>query len=159
TVTATAWRVMTPAYASPEQLLGRPLNIATDIYSLGLVLYELLAGRYAYGARTSALDLQCAILEQDPPRPSAAILNAPAPAGRKCATADQISEARQLTPQKLCSVLRGDLESIILKALRKEPQARYASVERLSEDIERYLQGLPVRARQGTLTYRARKFV
>ena len=159
TVTATAWRVMTPAYASPEQLLGKPLTIATDIYSLGLVLYELLVGRYAYGSATSAVDLQRAILERDPQRPSAAILTAPAPDDRKAATAEQISEARQLSPQKLCHALRGDLESIVLKAVRKEPQARYASVEHLSEDIERYLEGRPVRARQGTLTYRVRKFV
>jgi serine/threonine protein kinase len=159
TVTATAWRAMTPAYASPEQLLGKPLTIATDIYSLGLVLYELLAGRYAYGARTSALDLQRAILEQDPQRPSAAIFRVPVAQDDKCATAEEISEARQLTPQKLCSALRGDLESVVLKAVRKEPHARYASVERLSEDIERYLEGLPVMARQGTLMYRTQKFV
>lgn len=159
TVTATAWRALTPAYASPEQLLGRPLTIATDIYSLGLVLYELLAGRYAYGARTSALDLQRAIVEQDPQRPSAAIFRVPVAHDDKCATAEEISEARQLTPQKLCSALRGDLESIVLKAVRKEPHARYASVDRLSEDIERYLEGLPVRAREGTLMYRTRKFV
>ena len=159
TVTATALRALTPAYASPEQLLGRPLTIATDIYSLGLVLYELLAGRYPYGPYTSAIDLQRAILERDPQRPSVAILRAAMPREEKCATAVEISEARQLTPQKLCGALRGDLESIILKALRKEPNARYASVERLAEDIERYLQRRPVRARQGTLTYRARKFV
>ncbi len=158
TRTLTAWRVLTPAYASPEQLLGRPLNIATDVYSLGLVLYELLTGRYAYGERQSALELQRAILEEDPQRPSAVIFRLPTKTD-ECATAEKISGARQLTPQKLHSALLGDLESIVLKAVRKEPSQRYVSVERFMEDIESYLHGLPVRARQGTMTYRFRKFV
>jgi non-specific serine/threonine protein kinase/serine/threonine-protein kinase len=158
TRTLTAWRALTPAYASPEQLLGRPLNIATDIYSLALVLYELLTGRYAYGERQSAPELQRAIVEEDPQRLSAAVFRSPADAGEG-ATAEKISDARQATPQKLSSVLRGDLESIVLKAIRKEPSQRYASVERLSEDIESYLHDLPVRARQGATTYRVRKFV
>src|SRR6516165_11985914 len=74
-------------------------------------------------------------------------------------TAEKISDARRLTPQKLRCALLGDLESIVLKAVRKEPTERYVSVERFMEDIESYLHGLPVRARQGTMTYRFRKFV
>lgn len=158
TRTLTAWSVLTPAYASPEQLLGRPLNIATDVYSLGLLLYELLTGRYAYGERRSALALQRAILEEDPQRPSGVIFRPPSETDESAAT-EKISGARQLTPQKLRSALLGDLESIVLKAVRKEPSERYASVERFMEDIESYLHGLPVRARQGTTTYRLRKFV
>jgi non-specific serine/threonine protein kinase/serine/threonine-protein kinase len=158
TRTLTAWGMLTPAYASPEQLLGRPLNIATDVYSLGLVLYELLTGRYAYGERQSAVELQRAILEEDPQRPSAVVFRR-ATETDEGATAERISGARQLTPQKLHSALLGDLESIVLKAVRKEPTERYVSVERFMEDIESYLHGLPVRARQGTMTYRFRKFV
>jgi eukaryotic-like serine/threonine-protein kinase len=158
TRTLTAFRVLTPAYASPEQLAGKPLNIATDVYSLGLVLYELLTGRYAYGERQSALELQRAILEEDPQRPSAVILRLPA--GPDAAeTVEKISAARQIAPQKLRSALLGDLESIVLKAVRKEPSQRYLSVDRLMEDIESYLHGLPVRARQGTVIYKLRKFV
>lgn len=156
--TLTAWRALTPAYASPEQLLGKPLNVATDIYSLGLVLYELLTGRYPYGDRQSAFELQHAILEEDPEQPSVAIFR-PRLDEQESSTAEEIGEARQLTPEKLCSVLRRDLESILLKAARKEPAERYASVERFAEDIEHYLHGLPVLARQGTLSYRLRKFV
>jgi non-specific serine/threonine protein kinase/serine/threonine-protein kinase len=158
TRTLTAWRMLTPAYASPEQILGRPLNIATDVYSLGLVLYELLTGRYAYGERQSALELQRAILEEDPQRPSAVIFRRPTETN-ECPTAEKISDARRLTPQKLRCALLGDLESIVLKAVRKEPTERYVSVERFMEDIESYLHALPVRARQGTMTYRFRKFV
>jgi len=135
--TATGQRLMTPHYASPEQVEGKPVTTATDVYSLGVLLYELLTGRLPYrlaGDRLGAVEQ--AVLEQQPERPSAA-------AGR----------------QKLSRQLAGDLDNIVLTALRKEPARRYASVELLAEDLRRYRTGLPVLARPSTLGYRVSKFV
>ena len=135
--TTTGQRLMTPQYASPEQVEGRPVTTATDVYSLGVLLYVLLTGRLPYrldGERLGAVEQ--AVVEQEPERPSAA-------AGR----------------QKLARQLAGDLDNIVLTALRKEPARRYASVELLAEDLRRYRTGLPVLARPSTVGYRVGKFV
>ncbi|HWC19917.1 MAG TPA: protein kinase [Terriglobales bacterium] len=149
---------MTPAYASPEQLCGHPVTTATDIYSLGLVLYELLTGRYAYERFSSPAQRQQAILESDPDRPSRVVFRE-TPEPCETPNAEQICALRQLSPEKLAKRLEGDLESIVVKAIRKEPEQRYSSVAQFSEDISLHLQGKPVIAHQSTLLYRGRKFI
>ncbi len=129
--TVTLVRVMTPEYASPEQVRGEPVTTATDVYSLGVVLYGLLTGRRPYRVSSKTPhDMAQAVLETEPEKPS-------------------IQNRR----------LRGDLDNIVLKALRKEPERRYASVEQFSGDIGKHLDGLPVSARPDTLAYRGSKFV
>ena len=129
---------LTPAYASPEQVLGEPITTTSDVYSLGILLYELLCERppHSFSAeRPSPAELSRVICESEPPRPS---LTASA-------------EVRR--------VLRGDLDTIILRAMAKTPARRYESVEQFSTDIRRYQEGLPVRARKDTLGYRTSKFL
>ncbi|HUA19874.1 MAG TPA: protein kinase [Bryobacteraceae bacterium] len=136
-VTRTEWRPMTVEYASPEQVRGGPITAASDIYSLGVLLYELLTGRRPYRtAGHSRLEIERMICEQEPERPSAALGGTTSRRG-----------------------LEGDLDTIILKALRKEPRQRYASVAEFAEDIQNHLNGLPVRARNPTVTYRTGRFV
>ena len=148
---------MTPAYASPEQLNGHPVTTGTDVYSLGLVLYELLTGRYAYEQFPTPVRRQQAILEEDPERPSQAVLRN-SEESEQTTTSQQIGALRQLPVEKLSKRLAGDLESIIGRAIRKEPEHRYRSVDQLSDDIRRHLAGLPVLARNDTFLYRASKF-
>ena len=149
---------MTPAYASPEQLNGQTVTTATDIYSLGLVLYELLTGKYAYQHFTSPVGRQQAILEEEPERPSQAVLSDSVD-GDHTTTSQQIGAWRQLSVEKLSKRLSGDLESIVDKAIRKEPDQRYNSVAQFSDDISRHLRGEPVMAHKSTLIYRSMKFV
>jgi eukaryotic-like serine/threonine-protein kinase len=130
-------RMMTPDYASPEQVRGEALTTASDVYSLGVVLYKLLTGSQPYDLPRTSHDISRAITETEPRRPSAAVGNA----------------------ERWARGLRGDLDNIVLMALRKEPERRYQSVERFSDDIRRHLESLPVLARQDALGYRAAKFV
>lgn len=144
--TVTGQAPMTPRYASPEQVRRQSITTASDTYSLGVLLYELLTGVDPYGAQGRRPDeISRAICEEEPPRPSTAVKQRP----------------DQATPQarKLRHRLSGDLDSIILKAMRKEPAQRYRSAEELSQDIANHLAGLPVAARAGTFRYRASKFV
>ena len=129
--TATLDRMLTPEYASPEQVRGLPVTTASDVYSLGVVLYELIADEKPYRIETAdPTELVRLVCEQDPDRPS--------------------TRAPDLS---------GDLDAIVMKAMRKEPERRYASAAALSEDVGRYLEGRPVEARRGSTAYRARKFV
>ena len=158
----TMLRPMTPEYASPEQVRGEAVSTASDVYSLGVVLYQLLTGRspYAVDTRTPA-KLVNAITHEEPERPSTSIqrmAKSPGADGKE-ATAEKIAKTREETPHRLQRRLRGDLDFILLKALRKEPQKRYPSVEQFAEDLRRHLAGLPVLARQGSWNYRAGKFV
>jgi serine/threonine protein kinase/Tfp pilus assembly protein PilF len=139
-LTAPADRLMTREYASPEQIRGFSITTATDVYALGIVLYELLTRQHPFEAlRPDFLALEHAVCEMEPQPPSAAACGLP-----------DVGVAEQL---------RGDLDSIILKAVRKEPGERYVSAEHFSEDLSLYLDGFPVMARRGTRRYRTMKFI
>ena len=158
-ITATQNFVFTPEYASPEQVRGDNLTTATDIYSLGVILYELLTGNRPYKTDSKNIsEIIKAVCETEPERPSSVVSRplvfeeARTTHSNEPGTKDS---GRKTKPQ----ALRGDLDNIILKSLRKEPERRYSSVEQFSEDIRRHLQGLPVAASKDTRVYRASKFI
>lgn len=151
--THTGLRLLTPEYAAPEQLLGTPVTTATDVYSLGLVLYQLLSGRRAYEVRErSAVGIERTVLDTTPAPPSAAVT-------RSLPDARAIARARATTPQSLRRQLRGDLDTIVLTAIEKDPNRRYPSAAHLAEDLGRYLDRLPISARPHGFAYRAARFV
>ena len=152
--TKTGVRPMTPAYAAPEQMRDAPIRTTTDVYQFGVLAYELLAGQRPFAEHNHIFDIEQAVLETLPTRPSTAVR---APEGD--AEPAQIAEARGATTADLQTALRGDLDAILLKALRKEPDERYDSIDLLLSDLHRYRTGEPVRARSSTAPYRARKFV
>ncbi len=162
--TRTVARVLTPEYASPEQLTGGPVTTAIDVYSLGVMLYELLAGSKPFERHSrSPVDWQRTVTERMPERPSDALLRGPrqdagTPADGGASPAE-VAARRATTPGALRRLLQGDLDRIVLMALRKEPERRYASARALAEDLERHLAGLPVAAREDSLRYRTAKFV
>ena len=162
-ITRTGHHVLTPEYASPEQIKGEAITTATDVYALGLVLYEMLCGRRAQRIGEGSFHaIVQAVLKSEPPRPSAALLRAEDPAAdddHPPATPEQVAAARGTTPGRLHHALRGDLDRIVLRALEKVPERRYPSAEALAADVERYLNGRPVVARGDSAAYRARKFV
>ncbi|AHG88147.1 protein kinase [Gemmatirosa kalamazoonensis] len=136
-ITGTGLVVLTPEYASPEQVRGDPVTMASDVYALGLLLYELLTGSRPFRRPSrSTPELLLAVRDEEPALPS-----------------------RVAKPARLARRLAGDLDTIVLQALRKEPERRYQSVQALREDVDRYLSGRPVRARGDSLGYRSRKFV
>jgi len=148
--TRTSLRLATPEYASPEQLAGEPVTTATDVYALGLLLHELLTGHRPFREHEGSLTaLERAVRVLEPRRSSEAV------AGDRDAVA---AAARRTSPPALARALRGDLDTIVATALRKEPERRYASVERLAEDVALFRAGRPIRARPESLAYRARKF-
>src|SRR5437660_10703694 len=165
TLTRTDWRPMTPEYASPEQVRGEPVTNATDIYSLGILLYELLTGHRPYRVRSdSPLEIERSVCEEEPEKPSAAVSRIDEKAShdggtRTVITPQMIGEARAIRPEELPRRLRGDLDTIVMKAIRKEPERRYASAEAFAKDIEWHLSGMPIEARKPTLLYRGGKFV
>ncbi len=176
-LTATGQRLMTPEYASPEQVRGEPITTSSDVYSMGVILYEILTGRRPYlPANESAREYERVVCEEEPEPPSTRVLKA-ASGSQRDRKADVQSgtaqgDASHSAPgapttggrvatelRSLYKELRGDLDAITLKALRKETQQRYATVEQFSGDIQRYLEGRPVIARSGARRYRAAKFV
>jgi len=157
--TATLFRVLTPAYASPEQVRGEPIMTASDVYSLGVVLYELLTGASPYPVTSHApQEMVRAVCEVEPERPSTA-LRRTTTNGKPGSTHAPVNVAGDVSRAKLAKRLSGDLDNIVLMALRKEPQRRYASAEQFAEDIRRHLEDLPVIARKDTIRYRTTKFV
>ncbi len=151
--TRTGLHLMTPEYASPEQVRGEVITTASDVYSLGVVLYELLTGQRPYQFKSRSLpEIERVICEQEPARPSTAGMR---DEGEGMKRKKRFSSH----PSSLVSSLRGDLDNIVLMALRKEARQRYGSVEQLSEDLRRYLAGEAVLVRKDTLGYRAGKFV
>ncbi|MEM8558568.1 MAG: serine/threonine-protein kinase, partial [Bacteroidota bacterium] len=144
-LTRTGQALLTPEYAAPEQISGDAITTATDVYALGVVLYELLVGQRPYAFdHTSATAIERAILETEPTKPSTAVRAA--------------SPSAHVEPERLARRLRGDLDTIVLKALRKEPERRYRSAADLADDLRRHADGLPVTARPDTTGYRLRKF-
>ncbi len=148
-------RALTPDFAAPEQVRGDAIVLATDVYSLGVLLYVLLTGRRPYElAGRSAAEIERVVCETTPARPSATF------EGDEAATDDRIARARArgTTPARLRRWLRGDLDTIVMKALRKEPERRYATMDALRDDLDRYLNGRPILARPDSVIYRAWKF-
>ena len=168
--TATQLGMMTPAYASPEQILGKRIGTTSDVYSLGVILYELLTGQKPYRIDShSQIEIEKAVVHGELVRPSTALMRNAERGARNQKTNNRIDLSKQIESERQNGnppsairhphLLKGDLDNIILKALRKEPAERYASVGQFSEDIRRYLEGLPIRARPHTFSYRAAKFV
>jgi serine/threonine protein kinase len=164
--TAAGAGLMTPEYASPEQIRGEKVTTASDIYSLGVLLYEMLSGHrpFRFNSRSAGEVLQV-ISERQPLSPSTAastqreLVPPDHDATRQILTPDTVAERRSEKPARLKRKLAGDLDNIVLMALRKEPERRYQSVQQFVDDVRRHLEGLPVVARRATLSYRAAKFV
>jgi len=162
--TAASLKPMTPEYASPEQIRSEPITTSSDVYSLGVLLYRLLTGHSPYpGECRSRYEVARNVTDTEPQRPSLVIgrcgeVNR-GDGERVTLTPELVSSTRDGNPQLLRRRLSGDLDNIVLKALRKEPAQRYASVEQLSEDIRRHMKGMPVSARKDTVSYRTGKFI
>ena len=162
TLTDPGWRFMTPECASPEQVRGEPITTATDVYALGVLLYELLTGHrpYQLPKRLDA-EIQRIICEVEPEPPSAAVVRSEVITRADGTTVvvdpETVGKVRGERPARLRRRLSGDLDNIVLMALRKEPERRYPSVALLAEDLDRFLDGLPVRAHRDSWLYRTGK--
>jgi len=163
-VTRVEDRALTPEYASPEQVRGEVITTAADVYSLGIILYEILSGYRPYSITDASLPaLVKAICEKDPAPPSARVQGQgaqdPDDPARDLEHRKAVAAARYTTSSRHPRTLKGDLDAIVMKALRKEPGRRYTSLELLGQDIQHFLDGLPVSARRGSTLYKVRKLV
>ncbi|MEY4933490.1 MAG: hypothetical protein RLZZ403_1810 [Pseudomonadota bacterium] len=159
-VTQASVRLMTPHYASPEQVTGGPITTSTDIYALGLLLYELLTGRRAFDIQSFRLkDIERVLTTTPVVPPSTAVLCKDMKGDLATGRIEQIAAARSTPVQKLHRQLKGDLDVIVLKALQIDPERRYVSVEQFSRDVEHFLSGRPIVAQRDTWRYRTAKFV
>ncbi len=147
-LTQTFARVLTPEYASPEQVRGEAITTASDVYQLGLLLFELLTGERVHRLEAAATpgEIERAICDEETPRPSSVIASA-------------VAELRTPAPALAARAVRGDLDNIVLRALNKEPDRRYGSAAELVADVESYRQGYPITARPDTVWYRVSRFV
>jgi eukaryotic-like serine/threonine-protein kinase len=153
-VTQADIRIMTPDHASPEQVRGQAITTSSDVYVLGVLLYKMLCGSGPFFISSVRLsEIERAICEKDPPPPSDMVSLGDS------TESSAIADDRNSTPHRLRRTLRGDLDNIVLMAMRKEPERRYASAQQMSSDIERHLDGMPVIAHRDTLSYRSAKFV
>ncbi|MCB1025041.1 MAG: protein kinase [Acidobacteria bacterium] len=164
TMTQTGGRMLTPDYASPEQVSGEMVTTSTDIYSLGVVLYELLTGHRPYSLQSqNPIEAFRIICEQEPIRPSSVIGTTEEKpiddSNTNKITPKTVGANRNTQPDSLSKLLAGDIDNILLKSLRKEPERRYDSVNEFVEDIRRYQNGLPVIATADSKSYRVKKFV
>jgi serine/threonine protein kinase len=161
--TMTLMRLMTPEYASPEQIRGGKITTVSDVYSLGVLLYRLLTRHAPYHFNTySPQEIERLVCETEPERPSTVVSRSEEIKTRRGTTnvaPEATGEARHEGPDALRRRLRGDLDNIVLMALRKEPERRYSSAAELSEDLRRYMDGRPVAARNSTWAYRTAKFI
>ncbi|MEM6673620.1 MAG: protein kinase [Planctomycetota bacterium] len=149
-LTSTPLRLLTPAYASPEQIRGQLITTTSDVYSLGAVLFQILTGRPPFEFETaSASEIERVVCHAEPTRCSQVVSGAD----------ESVAERRASSPRALARTLDGDLDTVVAKALRKEPRRRYATAALLADDLRRYLRGLPVSARPDTFGYRTAKFV
>ena len=154
-------RVLTPEYASPEQITGAAITTGTDVYSLGMVIYELLVGIRPYRVNAaSQLELERSICLTEAQAPSATVHQAlRAAADTQGCDIHGIAAARRMTPMKLRAQMEGDIDAILLRALRKEPEHRYHSIDQLASDLAHFLAREPVVARQGNWAYYSRRFM
>ncbi len=157
--TVTSMGMLTPNYASPEQFRGETVSTATDVYSLGVILFEMLTNALPYQIGDKRFDeVARAVIETEPKRPSSIVFH-PSPIDQNATNENEGQKTKNKGQTTNSKSLRGDLDNIILKALRKEPDRRYSSIEKFSDDIRRHLEGLPVTARPDTFSYRAEKFI